>query len=229
MRMFLLAAPCQVLPGLIQHRGRTRVAGGESEGIWGELVWRWGWSRGRYQCWYCFIRKESDSKRNLHHLFIPAPQLGILYRRFNLQNKVTNNIAISKVRLFCFATVLLWSLFSQCLPLLAHHLVLTFVIMVNIVIINLTVALAIKDMDALAKTAQRTEHTDQIILISHDQKSISSKLFQKLPSPVKCLLEKFILKSAITKMVYPSWRIWSENWEQSNYEVSGFLITNLFM
>ena len=161
MRMFLLAAPCQVLPGLIQHRGRTRVAGGESEGIWGELVWRWGWSRGRYQCWYCFIRKESDSKRNLHHLFIPAPQLGILYRRFNLQNKVTNNIAISKVRLFCFATVLLWSLSSQNLsPPESHPLVLTFVIMVDSVMMNLLMALAIKDMDALAKTAQRREHTD---------------------------------------------------------------------
>ena len=79
------------------------------------------------------------------------------------------------------------------LPLLAHPFILTFVIMVNIVMMSLLVALAIKDMDALAKTAQRRELTDQILLISHIQKVFSSKLFQKLPGPVKRLLEKFIL------------------------------------
>ena len=81
------------------------------------------------------------------------------------------------------------------LPLLAHPFILTFVIMVNIVMMSLLVALAIKDMDALAKTAQRRELTDQILLISHIQKVFSSKLFQKLPGPVKRLLEKCILNA----------------------------------
>ena len=41
------------------------------------------------------------------------------------------------------------------LPLLAHPFILTFVIMVNIVMMSLLVALAIKDMDALAKTTKK--------------------------------------------------------------------------
>ena len=67
--------------------------------------------------------------------------------------------------------------------------------------------LAIKNMEAFTKTAQGRYITDQIILISHLQKSIYYKLFQKLPDPVKCLLEKFILISVISKLGYPSERI----------------------
>ena len=78
-------------------------------------------------------------------------------------------------------------------PLLAHPLVLTFVIMVNIVMMSLLVALAIRDIEALSKRAQRRELEDQILLINHVEISFSSKLFRGCPDFVKSFLEKWVL------------------------------------
>ena len=78
-------------------------------------------------------------------------------------------------------------------PYLAHPLVLTFVIMVNIVMMSLLVALAIRDIEALSKRAQRRELEDQILLINHVEISFSSKLFRGCPDFVKSFLEKWVL------------------------------------
>ena len=75
-------------------------------------------------------------------------------------------------------------------PLLAHPLVLTFVIMVNIVMMSLLVALAIRDIEALSKRAQRRELEDQILLINHVEISFSSKLFRGCPDFLKSFLEQ---------------------------------------
>ena len=76
-------------------------------------------------------------------------------------------------------------------PLLAHPLVLTFVIMVNIVMMSLLVALAIRDIEALSKRAQRRELEDQILLINHVEISFSSKLFRGCPDFLKSFLERW--------------------------------------
>lgn len=78
-------------------------------------------------------------------------------------------------------------------PLLAHPLVLTFVIMVNIVMMSLLVALAIRDIEALSKRAQRRELEDQILLINHVEISFSSKLFRGCPDFLKSFLERWVL------------------------------------
>ena len=78
-------------------------------------------------------------------------------------------------------------------PYLAHPLVLTFVIMVNIVMMSLLVALAIRDIEALSKRAQRRELEDQILLINHVEISFSSKVFRGCPDFVKSFLEKWVL------------------------------------
>ena len=77
-------------------------------------------------------------------------------------------------------------------PLLAHPLVLTFVIMVNIVMMSLLVALAIRDIEALSKRAQRRELEDQILLINHVEISFSSKLFRGCPDFLKSFLERWV-------------------------------------
>ena len=77
-------------------------------------------------------------------------------------------------------------------PLLAHPLVLTFVIMVNIVMMSLLVALAIRDIEALSKRAQRRELEDQILLINHVEISFSSKLFRGCPDFLKGFLERWV-------------------------------------
>ena len=77
-------------------------------------------------------------------------------------------------------------------PLLAHPLVLTFVIMVNIVMMSLLVALAIRDIEALSKRAQRRELEDQILLINHVEISFSSKLFRGCPDFLKSFLERLV-------------------------------------
>ena len=79
-------------------------------------------------------------------------------------------------------------------PLLAHPLILAFVVMVNIVMMSLLVALAIRDMESLDKTAQRRVLEDKIILINHIENSFSSKLFRISPSWVKRFLEKWVLE-----------------------------------
>ena len=78
-------------------------------------------------------------------------------------------------------------------PYLAHALVMVFVVMVNIVMMSLLVALAIRDMAALSKTAQRRELEDQFILIDHVEKSFSSKLFMSCPNCFKAFLGNWVL------------------------------------
>ena len=79
-------------------------------------------------------------------------------------------------------------------PLLAHPLVLAFVVMVNIVMMSLLVALAIRDMESLDKTAQRRVLEDKIVLINHVENSFSSKLFRIFPNWMKQFLEKWVLE-----------------------------------
>ena len=107
-------------------------------------------------------------------------------------------------------------------PLLAHPLVLAFVVMVNIVMMSLLVALAIRDMESLDKTAQRRVLEDKIILINHVENSFSSKLFRISPDWVKRFLERWVLEQVekfemrpVVDFINKDYSIHSSLWKQS--------------
>ena len=100
-------------------------------------------------------------------------------------------------------------------PLLAHPLVLTFVIMVNIVMMSLLVALAIRDIEALSKRAQRRELEDQILLINHVEISFSSKLFRGCPDFLKSFLERWVWTGSLFSIRMIVWIFFSNTSDPS--------------